>query len=330
MYGSMFGVTIFAPVETSVVKTFESDIDVGSLAASVPKGGKLKDTIAETITYNMEIRELSTTRMFGGILSGPSEKINITALHKDAVILEALENGTAVVENLGGNKVLTTVKDVNKAPILSMEGDFLTILLGLAIGVGFLQIVFGLGVKGYMSLRDGSVTGAIFDSLFWITTLLGIAGWMLSLIGIIPGSLNGPSGILFIVSAVGLAATQGRDSPSIGGKIGNGLYAVYGLTSYVGDFVSYTRIIALALSGAYIAFSFNLMAGLLPAGPARWIGGGIIIVVGQTMDLGLAVLGAYVHTCRLQYVEYFGKFYEGGGVPFKPFNMQIESVTIKK
>jgi len=62
----------------------------------------------------------------------------------------------------------------------------------------------------------------------------------------------------------------------------------------------------------------------------RWIGGGIIVIAGQAMNTGLSMLGAYVHSCRLQYVEYFGKFYEGGGVPFKPFNMQIESVTIKK
>jgi len=203
----------------------------------------------------------------------------------------------------------------------------LMIVLSIIVGIG--QIVFGLLVKGYALLKDGKVFAAIFDSLCWITTLFGAIGWILGGFGIASAELGNISKWTFIISVIGLALTQGRESPSLGGKIGNGLYSVYGLTSYVGDIVSYTRLVALALSGAYIAFAFNKMAELLPEGILRIVAGGLIIVVGQTINFGLSLLSAYVHDCRLQYVEYFSKFYDGGGKPFNPFQLMNKHVHIK-
>jgi V/A-type H+-transporting ATPase subunit I len=213
--------------------------------------------------------------------------------------------------------------------LLDSNLDIVTMII-LSIGIGVVHVLFGVAVKGALCIKRGDIAGAIFDSLFWIIAVL-------SGIGLIVGAMTTmlPAGIFqvckwaFIISLVGLACTQGRSSPSIGGKIGNGLYGVYGITSYVGDLVSYTRIVALALSGAYIAFSFNLMASILPAGFARIVFGFIIMVLGQALNLALSLLSAYVHTCRLQYVEYFGKFYEGGGVPFKPLKLKHDSIHIK-
>ncbi|MDR3090816.1 MAG: V-type ATP synthase subunit I [Clostridiales bacterium] len=221
--------------------------------------------------------------------------------------------------------------------LLDSQLDIPTMLLA-SIGLGVIQILVGLAVKGYVLIRDGKALDALFDSGFWITTVI-------SLVGLLAGTalgnpqIAGPCKWVLIASIIGLACTQGRASKSLGGKIGNGIYSVYNITSYVGDFVSYTRLVALALSGAYIAYSFNLMGGFLPldektgatlmSGAMRATFGVIIMLLGAALNLGLSALGAYVHTCRLQYVEYFGKFYEGGGKPFKAFAMKNSFAKVK-
>ena len=215
-----------------------------------------------------------------------------------------------------------------KAIIDASYDMILMIILSVAIGV--VHVLFGVAVKGYTLLRERKVADAVFDSLFWI---LAVASGILSIVsvaGIVPPVVGSIALWVFIGSLIGLTATQGRDSPSLGGKIAGGLFGTYGLTGYVGDLVSYTRLVALSLSGAYIAFSFNLMAGLIPNTVLKYVLGGLIVVAGQTMNLGLSVLGGYVHSCRLQYVEFFGKFYEGGGRAFQPLTLSNEHVEILK
>ena len=229
-----------------------------------------------------------------------------------------------------GFAVFTPMIGPNGSPkaILDSQVDITTMLV-LSIAIGVIHIIFGLGVKAATCLKNGDPLGALFDGGFWIITLISGIGLLISATGMIASSLSSVFGWIFALSLVGLAATQGRDSPTIGGKIGNGLYGVYGLSGYVGDIVSYTRIVALALSGAYIGFSFNLMTELIPGG-IGWIARILILAAGHALNIGLALLGAYVHTCRLQYVEFFGKFYDGGGVPFRPLNLKNDYIHINK
>lgn len=230
-----------------------------------------------------------------------------------------------------GYSVFTPLTGPDGQPkaIIDSQMDIVTMIIG-SIAIGVVHVLFGVAVKGALCIKRGDIAGAIFDSLFWILAVLSGIG--LIIVFMVPGMLPDPLPAIcswvFLASLIGLAATQGRSSPSLGGKIGNGLYGVYGITSYVGDLVSYTRIVALALSGAYIAFSFNLMRDILPGGFVKIVFGSIIFVAGQALNFGLSLLSAYVHTCRLQYVEYFGKFYEGGGKPFKPLTIQHDSVHI--
>jgi len=246
------------------------------------------------------------------------------------------------------NPIAVTNADgtVTYKPIIDLQNEIMKVLI-MSIAIGVFQIIFGLCVKGYMLIRDGKVFSAIFDALFWILAVLSLIGLIVSAA---LAELAPYSGILRYVlaaSLVGLALTQGRSSPSVGGKIGNGIYSVYNITGYVGDLVSYSRLMAIALAGAYIAYSFNLMAGLV-AGAGTGIKGfsladipnatnylllvpaALIAIFGAALDLGLGALGAYVHSCRLQYVEFFGKFYEGGGLPFKPFELKNSFINIKK
>ncbi len=96
-----------------------------------------------------------------------------------------------------------------------------------------------------------------------------------------------------------------------------GVYDLYGVTSYIGDFVSYSRLMALGISGGSIAAAFNMLIGYMPP-VARFSAGVVLIIVLQGLNIFLSLLSAYVHAARLQYVEFFGKFYEGGGQAFTP------------
>lgn len=220
--------------------------------------------------------------------------------------------------------------------ILDSQLDITTMLI-ISIAIGIVHIAVGLLTKTFVCVRQGDPASGIFDGLFWLIAVLAGIGWLL---GFILGAeaFWRACRMVFFASLVGLAATQGRSSPSIAGKIGNGLYGVYGITSYVGDIVSYTRIVALGLSGAYIAYAFNLMtqlivgdfSGNIAVSLIRLVFGIIVVVFGQTLNLGLAMLGGYVHSCRLQYVEFFSKFYDGGGVPFRPLTLKNQYIHIKK
>jgi V/A-type H+-transporting ATPase subunit I len=223
--------------------------------------------------------------------------------------------------------------DGNPKAILDSGVDILLMLI-LSIAVGVLQVLFGFGIKCYMAFRDGKPGEAFMDSILWMITLVS-AILMLVTVALpafsdvaIPGIIGSIAKWGLIGGLVALLCTQGRESPSIAGKFGNGLLGVYNITSYAGDFISYTRLAAIALSGAYIASSFNMMAGMIPF-PASIIFGTAIFLVGNALNMGLGLLGAYVHGCRLMFVEFFGKFYEGGGVPFKPFAPKNVYVSLK-
>lgn len=197
------------------------------------------------------------------------------------------------------------------------------LLLMLSVGFGVIQIFFGLFIKAYMLIRNGEYLYALFDVGSWVMLLIGLPmiffGGTVGLIG----------KILAIVGSIIIILTQGRDEETKGAKIGQGLYALYGVTGYVGDLVSYTRLMALGIAGGSIAAALNLIIGMFP-GIAIIIIGPLFFIAAHTFNMLLSLLGAYVHTARLQYVEYFSKFYEGGGKAFTPFRTINKFITIKK
>ncbi|MBC2425546.1 V-type ATP synthase subunit I, partial [Clostridium beijerinckii] len=142
------------------------------------------------------------------------------------------------------------------------------------------------------------------------------------------GSLNAIKYIMF-AGMIGLVLTQGRSNKGIGAKLGAGLYGLYGITGYIGDLVSYSRLMALGLATGFIGGALNLIISFLGTGIKAWIFGPIIFVIGHVFNLLINSLGSYVHTSRLQYVEYFGKFYEGGGKPFTPLKYTNKFIKIK-
>jgi V/A-type H+-transporting ATPase subunit I len=109
--------------------------------------------------------------------------------------------------------------------------------------------------------------------------------------------------------------------------VGKGLYALYGATSYLGDFISYARLMALGVAGGSVALAFNTILAFLPL-PVRLTLGIALAVVLHALNIFLSMLSAYVHGMRLQFIEFFGKFYTGGGKRFEPFKAAERNVII--
>ena len=196
-----------------------------------------------------------------------------------------------------------------------MNGDAVTLLI-LSLILGFVQIMAGLIAKAVVCIKNKDYLGALFDAGCWIVTLLGLAMLAGSFVGI---KILGTIGMwTAITGAVGLVLTQGRDKKGIG-KLISGLASLYDITGYVSDLLSFSRLMALGLTSAAMAAVFNKIGALAGKGV---IGAALMLVMfilGHAINIGLNALGAYVHTLRLQYVELFSKFYEGGGREFKPF-----------
>ncbi len=212
---------------------------------------------------------------------------------------------------------------------INPEQDVNTLLL-MSVGFGLVHIFFGLGIKAYMLIRDGQPLDAFFDVGSWVITLIG-AGILLSgsMFGLFSETVTNIGMYMMFLGMALIVFTQGRDAETFVGKFASGLYALFGITNYVGDIVSYTRLMALGLAGGSIAGAFNLIMSQFP-GVSLFIIGPLFFVFAHAFNLFLAMLGAYVHTCRLQYVEYIGKFYEGGGKEFKPFKTLEKYIDLKE
>jgi len=212
--------------------------------------------------------------------------------------------------------------------LIDTNKDFMTILV-LSLVFGVIQIFFGLGIKAFVLIKMGKPLDAFMDVGSWVITLVSIGGIAAS------GILGMPvlkticiTGA--IIGALLIVFTQGRAAQSIGGKIGQGIYELYGITSYIGDLVSYTRLMAIGLSGGSIAGAINMIMKMVPGPIGVFIIGPLIFVIFQTVNLLLSLLSGYVHTLRLTYVEYFSKFYDGGGIPFKPFETKNKYINLKR
>lgn len=203
-------------------------------------------------------------------------------------------------------------------------------LLILSIAFGLIHIFFALGLKAYMYIRDGKVLDAVYDVGFWVLALVGAIVYLVSGVVALPAAAKSISAIVMTLGMVGIVATGGREAKGMAGKIGGGIYSLYGISGYVGDFVSYSRLMALGLAGGFIAGAVNMMAGMLAEkGIIGMILAVVIFIFGQLFNLGLSLLGAYVHTIRLTFVEFFGKFYEGGGKEFNSFRSKPKYINLK-
>ena len=201
------------------------------------------------------------------------------------------------------------------------------LLIG-SIVFGVVHIFVGLAIKAYMLIRDGKSLEAVYDVLFWYMALIGGMLFLIFKLMNLSAVVANVSMWVMIAGMAGIVLTGGREAKGVGAKLGGGLYSLYGISSYVGDFVSYSRLMALGLSGGFIASAINMIAGMIGGNWFGMIFIPLILIAGHLFNMFLSFLGAYVHTSRLMYVEYFGKFYEGGGKPFKDFRTENKYINL--
>ncbi|WP_348920105.1 V-type ATP synthase subunit I [Enterococcus rotai] len=213
-------------------------------------------------------------------------------------------------------------------PILSTTEDVNTILI-LSVVFGFIQLLTGLMVNGIELTKRKRYLDSISESFAWQGLLVGILIIVLGMLLFSNDGLVTTGIVVSVISALSIVIVPIIQTKSKVKGLAKGLYGLYGLTSYIGDLVSYTRLMALGISGGSIAAAFNMLVAFMPP-VARFTVGIVLIIALHALNLFLSLLSAYVHGARLQYVEFFGKFYTGGGRAFKPLKTEEKYMNIEK
>lgn len=210
--------------------------------------------------------------------------------------------------------------------LFSPMNDTLAIMVG-SVALGFVQIITGMAVSVCHKTKKGDFLDALFDEIAWWIILAGLVVWLCgSMLAVLP-PVFGTVGLgMLIVGGLMLALGGTRKAKGFG-KVTSLVGIIYnGVTGFFSDALSYVRIMALMLSGSVIASVFNTLGattGLVPV----FI---VISLLGNLLNFALCVLGAYVHDLRLQCLEFFGRFYEEGGKPYRPLSVDTKYVDIIK
>ena len=225
-----------------------------------------------------------------------------------------------------------------------------TRFLLLCFFIGILHLILANCINLYKMSKQGMAFEGFFEVVPILLILVGIIPVINSYIGggalaeipstqPIDNMINAAAPVLYILLIIGAievvvgpAIVRIKQKSSVGkvlGGLGVGLYGLYNAASgYLGDILSYSRLLALGLCTGVIASVINQLAAT--PGGGNWFLFIIIFIIGHTINLGINLIGAYVHTNRLQYVEFFSKFYEGGGKPFTPLSAQSQSFVFKE
>jgi V/A-type H+-transporting ATPase subunit I len=192
----------------------------------------------------------------------------------------------------------------------------------LSFGLGLIQIYTGIILSAYKNIRKGKIVDAFMDEGLWLVLLTGLVMMAFP-------NLAGIAKYVTAAGAIGLVLTQGRSQKNILKKFMSGLLSLYNVTSYLSDVLSYSRLLALGLATGVIATVINTMARMLGVNIFGYIAMLLVLIGGHLFNVAVNALGAYVHSSRLQYIEFFGKFYEGGGKPFQPLRIDTKYVDLE-
>ena len=196
-------------------------------------------------------------------------------------------------------------------------------MLALCFGLGALHLTTGMCMKMYLDIKRGQLWSAIFDELSWLILFAG-----LFLMALLPGEIGK---YMAILGAATIILTGGREKKGIIAKFFGGLLSLYNISGYVSDLLSYSRLFALGLATGVIAMVINTVAQMLwETGPIGVLAAVIVLIGGHFFNIIINVLGSFVHSSRLQYIEFFGKFYEAGGRAFIPLAIRTKYVDVTK
>lgn len=203
-------------------------------------------------------------------------------------------------------------------------------MLFLSLGMGIFQMCFGLGINMVAMFKQKKPLDAISGTLSWYFMLLGLA---LAFGSSLIKAITMPSwvktvGFALLGVGVFLLMLSGAIHKKGASKITGALASLYDIINFFSDLMSYTRIFGLGLASAVIGMVFNeigaLMMNMIPVKAIGVIVAAEVFLIGHVFNIGINALGAYVHNSRLQFVEFFGKFYTGGGELFRPLGCEMK------
>lgn len=223
--------------------------------------------------------------------------------------------------------------------------DNTKLILLLCLFLGVVQIAVGYFMKGVNSFHNHQILDGILDGFVWVLFFIGfvfavfnfLLDYLMSDAFVLKEEIKNffdmaSTPALYVVLGTLLieVLTAGRHEKGFG-KFTKGFGAVYGLINIMSDILSYARLFGLMLSGMIIASTFNnIGGGVMASGGVTYLLGGLIIAVGHAFNIAMGVLGAYIHDSRLQYIEYFGKFYSGEGEKFTPVGSNFNYIYLTK
>ena len=226
--------------------------------------------------------------------------------------------------------VCTAFLGMEKGPELAIwfnpQQDSVKMLL-FSFLFGIIHLFAGLAVRFYNLCKHRDIIGAVCDVVPVYAFISGFAIIGKDFIEPVSAKTKDIGIKLLIAGAVLIVLTAGRSAKNILGKLGGGLYGLYNTTTgWLGDILSYARLLALNLVTAVIAMVVNQLAAM----PKNIIAFILIFAVGHAVNIAINLIGTYVHTNRLQYVEFFSKFYEGGGRTFTPLKINSKYFKFKE
>ncbi len=244
------------------------------------------------------------------------------------------------------NRIFLPLKNFKDSLIVLDPMKEPTKLLAIALSFGIVQVWFGNIVAAIGNIKNKRYMDILFDQVTMLTFLFGLTGLALIFL-----KLLGPANtVIFkyaaLLGAAGLIATQGRSEKGIGAKLFYGVYNLYNaLSGYLSDILSYSRLWALGLVTGVMAMTINLISiqfsqvfvSVIPfvdkIAAIKIVVSTLILLVifiaGHLMSFFMNLLGAFVHPIRLQFVEFFSKFFKTSGASFKPFKVETKYVEIK-
>ncbi len=256
----------------------------------------------------------------------------------------------ALTGSWGGNLVSSAVRDpstnaviasandgiINWLPLVSFR-DAITLIDPMKQTITFFIVTLAIGIStqflgiliaAFINIRQGKWLDAILDQGSWIIFLSGLVIFAMDFLGGggLPGSLKLTMNILLFSGLFLLVFFQGRSSKNFFGRIGYGLVSLYGIlggygsTAFLGDVMSYSRLLALGLTTSIVGMAFNTMAGML--GFSSFFGTFftiVILLVGHVFNFALNIVGSFVHPARLSFLEFYSRFFISGGSYFNPF-----------
>lgn len=202
-------------------------------------------------------------------------------------------------------------------------------ILGLSLAFGVIQVLFGLMLRIYRDAKEGQLMDGILGQGPWIAILLSLVSMVGNMMGYLPGDAQYYTWAVY--GAFGLLVlTNGRKEKGIIKKALKGVLGLYDSIGYFSDILSYSRLLALGLATSALAFAVNLIAFMVADVPyIGWLLVITILIIGHLFNLAVNLLGAFIHSARLQFVEFFGKFITGTGRNFKPFKREERNVVIE-